>query len=295
MGSRVALSKCCSQPKHPRQCDVFTLTRQDVDDAWVAPDLEAPIAVTKCCIDFSERHGLPVWCEAQIGWRWAGPSAVSMRRGLHLSTSFLSLATGYVLYHIDRLCSISPLHNAHSRQACTFWYCVKISDPLTVTASVVGIVVPALQGARLLIDDLRKITDAPKVVQSLETDLASVSSSLESLQAIEAPQWQSLRSRIQDQSRAAVGTCVAACDAMRGDLQRWTRRSRDGKLSWRDKASIGFFKERRVKAMSEQLQSCKLTLNTVVGVATLYSTASRHVTLRLLTQTAATVPCEITR
>jgi hypothetical protein len=145
-----------------------------------------------------------------------------------------------------------------------------MSDPFTITAGVVGIVVPALHGARLLIDDLKKITDAPRVVTSLETDLTSVSSSLESLKAINEPQWQVLGSRIVDQSKAAVKTCTTACDAMRGDLQRWTRRSRDGKLSWRDKANIGFFKERRVKAMSEQLQSCKQTLSSVVGVATLY-------------------------
>lgn len=147
-----------------------------------------------------------------------------------------------------------------------------MGDPLSVAAGVVGIVVPALHGVRLLKEDLEKIVDAPRVVKGLETDLVSVSSSLESLKAIDDARWEVLGSKILDQTKFAVDTCVAACDGMRGDLQRWTRRSRDGKLSWREKVNIGFFKERRIKAMSEQLQSCKMTLSSVVGVATLYVT-----------------------
>ena len=144
-----------------------------------------------------------------------------------------------------------------------------MADPLSVSAGIVGLVIPALHGMRLLMDDVTKIVDAPKAVNNLETELVSVSSSLEAIQAIEEPQWETLGKKVSDQSKAAVGTCTATCDALRGDLQRWTRRSRDGKLSWRDRANIGFFKERRIKAMSAQLQNCKLTLTFVVGTATL--------------------------
>lgn len=145
-----------------------------------------------------------------------------------------------------------------------------MTDPLSAAAAVAGLVVPALHGARLLLNDLEKITDAPKAVKGLEEDLASVGASLESLKAIEEPQWYMLGDNVVERSKATIETCATSCDAMRGDLQRWTRRSRDGKLSWRDRAKIGFFKERRVKSMSEQLQSCKLTMSSVVGVATLY-------------------------
>jgi hypothetical protein len=40
-------------------------------------------------------------------------------------------------------------------------------DPLSITASVVGIVMPALDGTRLLLDDLQQLKDAPKVVKRL--------------------------------------------------------------------------------------------------------------------------------
>jgi hypothetical protein len=55
----------------------------------------------------------------------------------------------------------------------------------------------------------------------------------------------------------------------RNDLQRWTRHSEDGRLMWQDRANIGFFKQRRIKTMSEQLQNCKVTINSIVGIATL--------------------------
>lgn len=143
-------------------------------------------------------------------------------------------------------------------------------DPLSVTASVAGLVGLALHGTRLLIDDVNNIRDAPNVLEDLRTDLLSVGSSLESLKAIDESQLEVLGGEICSQSRFVINRCMSVCDESRRDLQRWTKRSRDGKLSWREKTNIGFFKERRIKAMAKQLQSCKLTLNSVVSTATLY-------------------------
>jgi hypothetical protein len=46
-----------------------------------------------------------------------------------------------------------------------------MSDPLSITASVVGITVPALHGTRLLLEDLQQLKDAPKTVKRLVEDL----------------------------------------------------------------------------------------------------------------------------
>jgi hypothetical protein len=143
-------------------------------------------------------------------------------------------------------------------------------DPLSISASVAGLVGLALHGTRLLFDDVNNIRDAPQILEDLQTDLTSVSSSLASLEAIDESQLELLGKQVCDQSKVAISKCTSACDGFRGDLQRWTKRSRDGKLSWRDKTNIGFFKERRIKAMAKQLQSCKLTLTSVVSTATLY-------------------------
>lgn len=144
-----------------------------------------------------------------------------------------------------------------------------MSDPLSISASVVGLVVPALEGTRLLVDTLRAIRDAPKALQDIETDLKSVEASLGSLKGIDESQLKLLSEQVYDQCRDTISRYKSACDGFRGDIQRCTKRTRDGKLSWRDKVNVGFFNKKRIEGMSRQLQSCKLTLNSVLSVATL--------------------------
>lgn len=118
-----------------------------------------------------------------------------------------------------------------------------MADPLTITASIVGVAVSALHGTRLLLDDLRKIVDAPKVVEDLKSDLTAIETALQCLQTVEELEWQELGDAIAASSKIAVGSCQTACEIFRSDLLRWTKRSRDGKLSWRDRTKIGLFKE----------------------------------------------------
>lgn len=54
-------------------------------------------------------------------------------------------------------------------------------DPLSITASVVGVVVPALHATRLLLEDLQQLKDAPKTVKRLAEDVHSVDAALELL------------------------------------------------------------------------------------------------------------------
>ena len=145
-----------------------------------------------------------------------------------------------------------------------------MTDPLSVAASIAGVAVPALHGTRLLFDDLQGIIDAPKSVEGLKEDLRSVDMALQSLQAINDSEWKSLGGTVANESKVAISTCTRACDMFRADLQHWTRHSEEGKLSWQDRANVGFFKQRQIKSTSEQLQTCKLTINSVVSIATLY-------------------------
>ena len=144
-----------------------------------------------------------------------------------------------------------------------------MTDPLSIAASVVGITVPALHGARLLIEDLEKLKDAPKTVKGLVADVQSVDSALKLLQAVDGKEWESLGKNVAEQLKTTIGSCTQACDLFRANLQRWTKHSEDGKLAWQDRAKVGFFKQGQTKAMSQQLQNCKLTINSVVSIATL--------------------------
>ena len=136
-------------------------------------------------------------------------------------------------------------------------------------SAVVGLIVPALHGARLLYDDLRKIIDAPKAVENLKEDLASVVSNLELLQAIKEAQWAVLGPQVAFQLKDTTSAGLKKCEVLHTQFEGWTKHSRDGKMSWRDKLNVGFLKEDRIKDTREQLQSTKLTLNSIVSIATL--------------------------
>jgi Fungal N-terminal domain of STAND proteins len=144
-----------------------------------------------------------------------------------------------------------------------------MTEPLSIAASVVGIIVPALHGTRLLLDDLEKLKDAPETVRRLKDEVRSIDMSLTSLRAVEDQEWKSLGTSVAEESRTTISTCTRACDMFRTDIQRWTRHSGDGKLAWQDRANVGFFKQGRIKTMWEQLHNCKVTINCVVGIATL--------------------------
>ncbi|KAH6704270.1 hypothetical protein BKA61DRAFT_636080 [Leptodontidium sp. MPI-SDFR-AT-0119] len=154
-----------------------------------------------------------------------------------------------------------------------------MADPLSIGASVVSIIVPALHGTRLLLGDLQQLNDAPRTIKRLTDDVHSVHTTLELLQGVEDGDWKSLGQNVAGQSKATISSYTQACDLFRADLQKWTRHSEDGKLTWVDRVNVGFFKKDQAKAMSEQLQSCKLAINLIVGVATLYSSVrNSHVT-----------------
>lgn len=145
----------------------------------------------------------------------------------------------------------------------------QMSDPLSITAGIVGIIVPALHGTRLLLDDLQQLKEVPKTVKRLLEDVHSVDIALKLLQGVEDGEWDLLGPGIAEESKTTISSCTQACDLFRTDLQRWTKHSDDGKLVWQDRAKVGFFKQGQIKAMSEQLSNCKLTINSVVSIATL--------------------------
>ena len=146
-----------------------------------------------------------------------------------------------------------------------------MGDPLSTAASVVGIVVPALHGIRLLLDDLEKLSDAPETVENLKAEIRLVEATIQSFLTITEPQWQALGTSIVEQSKTTLITCKESCKKFKADLLGWTRHSRDGKLSWQDRARVGFLKQNRIEAMSVQLRGYQGSLSLVASTATLYA------------------------
>jgi hypothetical protein len=144
-----------------------------------------------------------------------------------------------------------------------------MTDPLSLASGIAGVVIPALHGMRLLLRDLQDIKDAPKNVQDLKNSLSLVDGSLSSLQDIKPEDLDSLGSSVEDNIKSTVKVCSTACDKFRADLQRWTRHSQDKKLSWRDRSSIGFWKQDDIKSIQGKLHNCQVNIASVVSTATL--------------------------
>ena len=145
-----------------------------------------------------------------------------------------------------------------------------MADPLSITASVVGVIVPALHAIRLLLEDLQQLKKAPKTVKRLVDDVHSVDTALELLQSVEKREWDLLGTGVAEKAETTIRSSTHACNLFRADLKKWTRHSDDGELSWLDQANVGFFKKYQVKAMAEQLKSCRLAINLIVSIATLW-------------------------
>lgn len=143
-----------------------------------------------------------------------------------------------------------------------------MGEPLSAAAGVVGIVVPAMHGARLLLNDVEKIREAPKTVAVLKEELEGLVLATEGLKAVEPSELKSLG--VAEQSLSAIKTCDEACETFREKLQRWTKHSEDGKMSRRDRLKVGFFKDKNIQSLSTQLQTCKTTLISAVTNATLF-------------------------
>lgn len=143
-----------------------------------------------------------------------------------------------------------------------------MGEPLGTAAGVVGIVVPAMHGTRRLLDDIEKIRGAPATVEGLKKELQDVFLATERLKVVKPSELESLG--VAKQSLSAIKTCDEACETFRKDLQRWTKHSEDGKMSWRDRINVGFFQDENIKSLSTRLQTCKTTLIVAVSTATLF-------------------------
>ncbi|KAI1325820.1 hypothetical protein F5Y16DRAFT_401005 [Xylariaceae sp. FL0255] len=71
---------------------------------------------------------------------------------------------------------------------------------------IIGIVVPALHGTRLLLDDLEKLSDAPETVDSLRNKIRPFETTIRSLSTITEHQWAVLGANVIEQSKTTLAT-----------------------------------------------------------------------------------------
>jgi hypothetical protein len=141
-------------------------------------------------------------------------------------------------------------------------------DPLSITASIVGITVAALQSTQFLTKTIDNIRGAPATVTSISTDLRAIQPTLQSL--ARALQDNSSPITLGEQIKHAVENCDIACRAFRTQVEHWTKRSTEDKMFWMVRWKVGLFGLERIKTFREQLGDCKITLTVALSTATTY-------------------------
>jgi hypothetical protein len=79
---------------------------------------------------------------------------------------------------------------------------------------VLPFIVPTLHGTQLLLEDLLRLKNAPKIVMRLVEDVHSVEAALKLLQSLEDREWDLLSAGVAKKSKTMISSC---------DFQRWTR------------------------------------------------------------------------
>lgn len=145
-------------------------------------------------------------------------------------------------------------------------------DPLSVTASVVGITTAALQSVQSLATAIDNIKGAPDTVQNTSADLQAVQIVLRELDtALRNDPSQLISSNAIE---SAIKNCNGACESFQSKLQQWTKHSTEEKTVWRDRLNIALFQQSRIKAFTGQLNGCKSTLSIALSTEKRYLPSS---------------------
>jgi hypothetical protein len=145
-------------------------------------------------------------------------------------------------------------------------------DPLSITASIVGITTAALQSVQFLAKTIDNVKDAPDTVRSISSDLQAVEPVLQNLD--KALQDGTPQIVLSNEIRYAVENCDRACKVFQSQVEHWMKHSTEDKMFWMDRWKIGLFGLERIKTFRGQLSDCKGTLSVALSTATMYLPSS---------------------
>jgi hypothetical protein len=145
---------------------------------------------------------------------------------------------------------------------------LSVMDPLSITASVVGITTAALQSTRILVKTIDNVKDAPATIKEISADLRAVEFVLQDLKA--KAQDGSSQVIQGDRIAPAIANCDRACKAFQSQVEQWMKHSKEDKIFWITRWKIGLFGQERIKTFKGQLNDCKSTLNVALTTATLF-------------------------
>ncbi|KAH7127537.1 PAS domain-containing protein [Dactylonectria macrodidyma] len=148
-----------------------------------------------------------------------------------------------------------------------------MADPLSVTASVIGILGVALHGSRRLFELIDSLQSAPKDIASLSTDLKALHGTLERLTHLQ--QKLDDNRSLCDPLKAALENCLDIFQEFTLTLQSYTQASSDGTRKVRTwKKIVWAFKDKEIQLFRDTILTYKASLNLAANAVTLFTTTS---------------------
>lgn len=143
-----------------------------------------------------------------------------------------------------------------------------MADPLSLTASIVGILSAALHGSRRPFEFIDSLQSAPKDIAALSTDLKALYSTLADLSGMQ--QKLDDNNLLCDSLKAPLENCLDIFDEFMMTLQTYTQTSRDGTRRVRTWKKITWaFKDKEIQLFRDTILTYKASLNLAAHAATL--------------------------
>ncbi|KAI5924519.1 hypothetical protein F4810DRAFT_664018 [Camillea tinctor] len=134
-------------------------------------------------------------------------------------------------------------------------------DPLSITASAIGITGFATSSIVQLHDFINSLTDAKDVVQDIASNLQGIERSLATLETLCISDETTSAAAKEDLKKAgvaeAVNRCGDACSDFTKNLEKWTKHSSTKKLSLRDRFLVGVWNKEKIRTFKSQVRSCE--------------------------------------
>ena len=137
-------------------------------------------------------------------------------------------------------------------------------DPLTITASAIGITQFAISSIVQLHDFINDLAEAKEVARDIASNLKGVQRSLAALEELtisDPTTYATAKADLEKTSVVeAVNNCGQACPNFTDNLKRWTKHSSGTKISLRDRFSVSVWNKEKIRTFRMQVQSCQATV-----------------------------------
>ncbi|KAK3723767.1 hypothetical protein LTR37_001648 [Vermiconidia calcicola] len=134
-------------------------------------------------------------------------------------------------------------------------------EPLTITVAALGITDLAINNIIKLRNLINGLSEAKEVLQDIATSLDSISKPLNTLQVLRTSNAELSNAARKDLEKTGVANSVNQCGETCNDfaktLEKWTKHSGNGRLSLRDRMTVGLWNKEKIRTFRARIRSCQ--------------------------------------